>query len=56
MERMDADEQDVVVLVEQFDHLLFLPVDIHLDQSCESSHAMVDVHDVIARFEVLQLL
>ena len=48
MERVDADKDDVVMLVDQFDRLLDLAVHLRAHQTTELTDTMVDVHDVIA--------
>ena len=56
MEGVDADEHDVVVLEEELDHLLGMTVDVGLHKSAELGDAMVDMHDIVAGFDLLQLL
>ena len=55
MEGVDADEDDVVVLVDQLDCFLHLAVHFGADQSAELSDAVVDVDDVVAGRELVQL-
>ena len=45
----------VVVLVDEFYHLLGGAVDVGAHQSAELAHAVVDVHDVVAYLDGLQL-
>ena len=52
---MHVDEQHVAVLVDQLDRLVRAPVLVDLDQTAEPPHAVIDMHHVIARFELVQL-
>ena len=52
---MDADEDDVVVLVNQLDGFLHLPVHFSAHQSAELPDSVVDVDDVVAGCELVQL-
>ena len=54
VERVDVDEQDVVVLVDQFDELLHRAVGGAADQTAEAAHAVVDVDHVVADLEGIQ--
>ena len=56
MEGMDADEYDIVVLIDQLDGFLHLAVHFRADQSAELSDTVVDMHDVVAGRELVQLL
>ena len=55
MERVDAHEHYVVVLVDELDHLLRAPVDVGLDQAAEAPDTMVDMHYVVARLYGVEL-
>ena len=53
---MHVDEQHVAVLVDQLDRLLHASVargDLH--QPVETAHAVVDMHHVVARAQLVQL-
>ena len=52
---MDVDEEYVAVAVDQLDRLVRAPVLVDLDQTAEPPHAVIDMHHVIARFELVQL-
>ena len=56
MERVDRDENDVVVEVGEFDHLLHVPVDIGAYKSGEYAYAVVNMDDVVADFYLIQFL
>ena len=56
MQRVNADEENVVVAVNQFHGLLHLAVDLGTHQAAKLSHAVVDVYDKIAGGELVQLL
>ena len=56
MQRVNADEENVVVAVNQFHGLLHLAVDLGTHQAAKLSHAVVDVYDKIAGGELIQLL
>ena len=51
---MNVDEEDVVVLVDQLDGFVRLAVFIDFDQSVEAPDTVIDVHDVIARTQLVQ--
>ena len=51
MQIVDGDEDAVVVFVNEFDHLLRGAVDAGAQQAAELAHAMVDMHDVVARLD-----
>ena len=53
---MDADEDDIVILIDQFDGLLHLTVHLGAYQSSELSYAMIDMYDIIPLRELVQLL
>ena len=53
---MDADQHDVVVTEKELYHLLRPTVDICLYQPSEFRYSMVDMHDIVARLYLLQLL
>ena len=55
VERMDVHEQHVAVLVHQFDGLVHLAVLVDLHQPVETPHAVVDMHHIVARAELVQL-
>ena len=48
MERMDADKDDVIMLVDQFNRLLDLTVHLCTHQTSELTDTVVNMHDVIA--------
>ncbi len=48
VEGVDGDEDAVVVLVDELDHLLGGAVDLGAQQSAELPHAVVDMDDVVA--------
>ena len=54
MQGMYADEDDVVVLVDQFDSFLYLAVYFGAYQAAELPDAMVDMHDIVAGRELVQ--
>ena len=56
MQGMDADEYNIVILINQFDGLLRLTVHLGAYQSPELSYAMVDMYDIIPLRELVQLL
>ena len=56
MKRVDADEDNIVVLVDQLDGLLCLAVYLRANQSPELADAVIDVHNVVARGELVQFL
>ena len=56
MQRVNADEEDVVVAINQFHGLLHLAVHLGTHQAAKLSHAVVDVYDKIAGGELVQLL
>ena len=53
---MDTDEENIVVLVNQFDGFLNLAVHACAHQAAKLSYSMIDVDDVIANGELIQLL
>ena len=53
---MDADENDIVVLVDQLDGFLHLAVHFRADEAAELADTVVDMHDVVAGRELVQLL
>ena len=53
---MDADEYNIVILINQFDGLLHLTVHLGAYQSPELSYAMVDMYDIIPLRELVQFL
>ena len=53
---MDRDEHQVVVLIEELDHLLGRAVDVGLHQSPEAAYAVVDVDDIVAHLDLVELL
>ena len=56
MKRVDAHQDDVVVLVGQLNHLLLRTIGSgHTHQSGKASHAVVDMYDEIARLKLHQL-
>ena len=52
---MDVDKEYIAVAVDQLDRLVRAPVLVDLDQTAEPPHAVIDMHHVIARFELVQL-
>ncbi len=56
MKSVDRHENDVVVLVDEFDHLLGATADIGAQQSSESADAMIDMDDVVSDLYLAQLL
>ena len=48
-------EDDVIVGIDELDHLLCAAVDIGAQQSGKPAHAVVDVHYVVARLDGTQL-
>ena len=56
VERMDAHEHNVVVLEKELYHLLRVAVDISLHQTSEFGYAVVDMHDIVAGLDLLELL
>ena len=56
MQGMDADEYNIVILINQFDGLLHLTVHLGAYQSPELSYAMVDMYDIIPLRELVQFL
>ena len=50
-----VDEENVVVLIDEFDDLLHGAVELGTEQPAELAHAVVDVHDVVAYLELAQL-
>ena len=56
MQRVDADEDNIVVLIDQLDRFLYLSVHFGAYQAAELSDAMIDMHDIIACRELVQLL
>ena len=56
MQRMDGDEDHVVVLIEKLDHLLRAAVGVGLDEAGEAADAVVDVHYVVADLYLVELL
>ena len=55
MERMDVHEQHVSILVDQFDRLVRLAVFVDLHKPVEAAHAVVDMHHIVARPQLVQL-
>ena len=55
MERMDVHEQHVSILVNQLDSLVHLAVLVDLHQPVETPHAVVDMHHIVARPQLVQL-
>ena len=53
---MDGDEDDVVVGIDEFYHLLRTAVDFGAEESGETSHSVVEVDYVVARFDGSKLL
>ena len=56
VQRMDVDQQHVVVAVDQFDRLMNLAVLDRTRQAAETSHPMVDMHDIVANFQLIKFL
>ena len=56
VEGVDGDKDDVVVLIEELDHLLRTTVDVGLDQAGEFPDAVVDMHYIVADFDLVELL
>ena len=56
MQGMDADEYNIVILINQFDGLLHLTVHLGAYQAPELSYAMIDMYDIIPLRELVQLL
>ena len=56
MQGVDADEDNVVILVYQLDSLLRLPVHLGAHQAAELSDAVVDMHHIVAYGELVQFL
>ena len=54
MQRVDIDEEYVAVLVDELDGLVRLAVLVDLHQPVEPAHAVVDVHHVVARPQLVQ--
>ncbi len=52
---MDVDEQHVAVLIDELDGLVLLPVLVDTDQPVEPPDAVVDVDDVVARPQLVEL-
>ena len=55
MQGVYAHKDDVVVLVGELDDLLHLAVDFGANQSAESADTVVDVHDVVAHLDLVEL-
>lgn len=55
MERMDGDEEDVVVAINEFDHLLLFAVDGGMHESAKASDTMIDVDNIVAYLQLVQL-
>ena len=53
---MDADEEDVVVAIDEFDGFLQVAVHLGADQPAEAAYAVVDVYDEVAGCELVELL
>ena len=56
MQAVDADEHKVIVLIIELYHLLGLAVDRCLDETPEPAYAMVDVDDIVADLDLVELL
>ncbi len=54
-EPVDVDEDDVVVLVEELDHLLRLSGHVGADEPAEAAYAVVGVYHEVSRLELLEL-
>ena len=52
---MDVHEQHVSVLVDQLDRLVRLAVFVDLHKPVEAAHAVVDMHHIVARPQLVQL-
>ena len=55
MEIVDAHQEQVVVGVDEFYHLLHASVDFSADKSAEASYSVVDVYHIVARLDLSQL-
>ncbi len=55
VKRMDVDEKHVAILINQFDGLMLLAALVDLDQSVEPPDAMVDMDNVVAGPQAVQL-
>ena len=55
VQRMDVHEQHVAVLIDELDRLVRLAVLLDLHQPVETPHAVIDVHHVVARAQLVQL-
>ena len=56
MERMNTDEYNVVVLINQPDGFLHFSVHFGTDQPAELSDTMIDMYDIVTGRELVQLL
>ena len=54
MERMNTDEEDIVVTVNQLDGFLYLAVHLRAHKSAKLPDAMIDMHDIVAGSKLAQ--
>ena len=55
MQRVDVDEEYVVVLVDELDGLMHLAVLVDLDETSETPHAMIYMDDIVTHLERVEL-
>ena len=53
---MNRHIDDIVILVDNLDHLLHLPIRRHTHQTTELTHTMIDMYHIVANLELLYLL
>ena len=56
IECMNGHIYDVVILIENLDHLLHLPIGRHSYQSTKLTHTMIDMYHVVTHLKLLNLL
>ena len=54
MQRVDIDQQHVAITIDQLDRLELLAILDRLDQTAETSHAVIDVNHIVAHLQSVQ--
>ena len=55
MQGVNADKNNIVVLVSQFNDLLYFSVDLGMYQSPETTYTVIHMYDVVADFYLVEL-
>ncbi len=54
VQRVYIHKQHIAIAIDELEGLMYLAVLVDFNQSSETSHTVVDVYDIVARFQLVQ--